>query len=119
MKSVEWWRSTANHLWRTYFALLKKGVDKPDFDWNTLPLVKRNNYAICNDIFVHQFKEKDQDILRMYFNTRWGDDQYAVEDYSLRKNIPTQVIWIVIRRANRIVMENYGLLEKKEVETDD
>lgn len=119
MKTVEWWRSTANHLWRTYFALIREGVDKPGYEWEKLSVVKRNNYAICNHIFTHRFIQNDRDILKMYFNTRWGDDQYAVEDYSLKNNIPTNVIWIVIRRANRIVMEEYGLLEKKEVEADD
>jgi hypothetical protein len=49
----------------------------------------------------------------MYFTSRWGDDLYTVEDYSIKHNIPTKVIWIVIRRANRAVMEATGLLEKK------
>lgn len=119
MKTIEWWRSAANHLWRTYFALIRDGVNEPDYDWTNLSVVKKNNYAICHHIFTHRFVTQDQNILKMYFTTRWGDDQYAVEDYSLRNNIPTNVIWIVIRRANRIVMEEYGLLEKKENDADE
>ena len=43
-----------------------------------------------------------------------GDDIYAVEDYSAKHNIPVKVIWMVIRRANRTIMEEVGFLEKKE-----
>jgi hypothetical protein len=42
-----------------------------------------------------------------------------VEDYSLRNNIPAKVIWMVIKRANRAVMEECGFLEKKDVNTDE
>ena len=55
----------------------------------------------------------------MYYTTRWGDDQYAVEDYALKNKIPVKVIWMVIRRANRTVMEECGFLEKKEVNDDE
>lgn len=108
MGSVEWWRSTANHMWRTYFALERDG-----FDWDKLSRPEQKFYAICKHVLRTQFVKTDQDILQMYFNTRWGDDQYAVEDYSLRNNIPTKVIWMVIRRANRTIMEEVGFLEKK------
>lgn len=50
-----------------------------------------------------------------YFTSRCGDDLYAVEDYRLKHNVPTKVIWIVIRRANRTIMEECGFLERKEI----
>ena len=109
MKNIEWWRGTSNHMWRTYFALMRDG-----FDWNNLPEPDRKFYAICNHVFLKDFVKSDQEILKMYFTTRWGDDQYAVEDYSLKHNIPTKVIWMVIRRANRRVMEECGFLMRKE-----
>ena len=108
-KSVEWWRQTATHMWRTYFALLRDG-----YVWEKLSVPKQKTYAVCNHLFTKEFVKTDQDILRYYFSTRWGDDLYAVEDYSAKTNIPVKVIWIVIRRANRRVMEEVGLLEKKE-----
>ena len=111
MKSIEWWRTTAQHMWRTYFAL-KRQLETEDNPPMSDP--DRKIYDICNRIFTEQFVKSDQDILRMYFTSRWGDDLYAVEDYSLKQNIPTRVIWIVIRRANRKVMEETGLLERKE-----
>ena len=114
MKSVEWWRGTANHMWRTYFALQRDG-----FDWDTLAAPDRRIYAVCHHVFLKNFVKTDQDILQMYFTTRWGDDQYAVEDYSIKTNIPTKVIWMVIRRANRKVMEEVGFLERKEGDSNE
>ncbi len=120
MKSIEWWRSTAQHMWRTFFALKRKFDDAGT---NVVPIVfnmknmsdsDRKIYDICNRIFTDEFVKTDQDILQMYFTSRWGDDLYAVEDYSLKHNVPTRVIWIVIRRANRLVMEEIGLLDRKE-----
>ena len=109
MKSIEWWRGTANHMWRTFFALKRDG-----FVWEELSAPNQRIYAICNHLYEKKFVKTDQDILQMYFTTRWGDDQYAVEDYSLKHNIPTRVIWMVIKRANRIVMEEVGFLDRKE-----
>ena len=109
MKNVEWWRGTANHMWRTYFALERDG-----FTWEDLSRPDQRIYAVCHHIYLKRFVKSDQDILRSYFTSRWGDDLYAVEDYSLKNNIPTKVIWMVIRRANRAVMEEAGFLERRE-----
>lgn len=109
MRSVEWWRSTATHMWRTFFALQRDG-----FDWNKLSLPNQKIYAVCYHVFLSKFVKSDQEILRYYFTSRWGDDVYAVEDYSLKHNVPIKVIWMVVRRANRIVMEEVGLLERKD-----
>jgi len=108
VKSIEWWRPTAQHMWRTFFALERDG-----FDWDSLSDANKKTYAICQHIFLTNFVRTDQDILRMYFTSRWGDDLYAVEDYSLKHNIPVKVIWIVIHRANRTVIEALGLLDRK------
>lgn len=109
MKSVEWWRGTATHMWRTYFALERDG-----FSWEKLSLPDQRIYAVCHHLFLTRFVKTDQEVLRMYFTSRWGDDQYAVEDYSLKTGVPTKVIWMVVRRANRTVMEECGLLERKD-----
>ena len=109
MKSIEWWRGVSTHMWRTYFAMQRDG-----YDWDNLSHPNRKIYAVCNHVFLKRFVKTDQDILRFYFTSRWGDDIYAVEDYSAKHNIPVKVIWMVIRRANRIVMEECGFLERKE-----
>lgn len=96
-------------MWRTYFALERDG-----FTWEDLSRPDQRIYAVCHHIYLKRFVKSDQDILRSYFTSRWGDDLYAVEDYSLKNNIPTKVIWMVIRRANRAVMEEAGFLERRE-----
>ena len=111
MKTVEWWRSTATHMWRTYFAMERDG-----FVWDKLSLPNQRIYAVCHHVYLSKFVKTDQDILRYYFTSKWGDDIYAVEDYSAKNNIPVKVIWMVIRRANRTVMEEVGFLERKEDE---
>lgn len=111
MKTVEWWRSTATHMWRTYFAMERDG-----FVWDKLSLPNQRIYAVCHHVYLSRFVKTDQDILRYYFTSKWGDDIYAVEDYSAKNNIPVKVIWMVIRRANRTVMEEVGFLERKEDE---
>lgn len=96
-------------MWRAYFTMERDG-----YDWDKLSLPSRKIFAVCNHVFLKRFVRTDQDILRFYFTSRWGDDIYAVEDYSAKHNIPVKVIWMVIKRANRIVMEELGLLEKKD-----
>lgn len=113
MKNIEWWRGAATHMWRTYFALERDG-----FDWDKLSQPDQKIYAICRHVYQKRFVTTDQDILRTYFTSRWGDDLYAVEDYSLKHNIPPKVIWMVIRRANRTIMEECGLLERKDGDDD-
>jgi len=119
LKKTEWWRSTAQHMWRAYFALKRQQEDAIQEEKIPPPMSDANTkiFEICEKIFSNSFVKADQDILKMYFTSRWGDDLYAVEDYSLKHNIPVNVIWIVISRANRAVMEETGLLERKE-ETD-
>ena len=109
MRNIEWWRGTATHMWRTYFTLERDG-----FNWDKLSDPERRFYAICHHVYLKDFVKTDQDILKYYFTSRWGDDLYAVEDYALKNNIQTKVIWMVIRRANRTIMEECGFLERKD-----
>ena len=101
-------------MWRTYFAMVRDG-----FDWENLSQPNQRIYAICHHVFSTRFVKADQEILQYYFTSRWGDDLYAVEDYSLKHNIPTRIIWMVIKRANRTIMEECGFLEKREVPQDE
>lgn len=114
MKSKPWWRDSAYHIWRTYFALERDGVGKDDQKWKKLSEPEKRFYALSHHIFRTQFVKTDQDILQMYFTSRWGDDQYEVKEYSEKTGIPESVIWMVISRAARAIMEACGFLEKKE-----
>jgi len=109
MKNIEWWRTAANHMWRTYFAILRGG-----YVLENLSDPNKKIYSVCHSIFQTNFIKTDQEILQMYYTTKWGEDKSAVEDYSVKNNIPEKIIWMVIRRANRTVMEKIGLLERKE-----
>lgn len=109
MSAKPWWKDSANHIWRTYFALERDG-----FKWEDLSEPEKRFYALSHHVFRTEFVKSDQDILRMYFTTRWGDDQYEVDEYAKKTGIPTSVIWMVISRAGRLIMEACGFLEKKE-----
>jgi len=109
MSSKEWWKDTAIHMWRTYFTFINDG-----FDWDKLTNPEKRIYALCNHLYVQEFTSVDQGILKMYFSSRWGDDQYEVKEYSKQTGIPVHVIWIVVRRAQRRIMEACGFLEQKE-----
>lgn len=116
MKNIEWWRSTAQHMWRTYFALRRRQEEAYQNQRVPPPISDADVriYETCDGIFQNKFVKADQDILKMYFTSRWGDDLYAVEDYSLKHDIPVNVIWIVIHKANRFAMEEIGLLDRKD-----
>ena len=45
MKNIEWWRGTATHMWRTYFALERDG-----FNWDKLTLPDQRIYAVCHHV---------------------------------------------------------------------
>ena len=99
-------------MWRTYFTIIRQ--QRAGDDPHGIYGANMTTFSICDKVLKESFVRPDQDILEMYFTSRWGDDLYAVEDYSLKNNIPTKVIWMVVRRANRTVMEECGFLERKE-----
>lgn len=107
--SSGWWRGTATHMWRTYFSLKNN-----KFEWDNLSLPEKKIYAVCHHVYTKKFSVIDQEILQRYFTTRWGDDIYTVEDISAKSGQPVKLIWMVIRRANRYVIEEVGLLERKD-----
>ena len=74
---------------------------------------RENICEICGHVFNTMFTRMDQEILEMYYSTRWGDDRYNVEDYCQKHGVPDTVVWMVIRRAERLVIEDLGLLDRK------
>lgn len=108
-KQPDWWRGIATHMWRTYFTLL---LDNADI--NNLSSPDRKFYTTCHNIFSSKFSPHDQDILRMYFTSPWGDDRTYVSNYAATHNINPKIIWMIIKRANRTAIEELGLLDRKE-----
>ena len=109
MKNIDWWRSVSQHMWRTYFALRQNGCEP-----EKLQGAKRRIYDACHPLYTTKFEPDEQEILRMYFTSQWGRDLHAVENYSRTRKIPSSSVWSVIRQANRAVMVEIGLLERKE-----
>lgn len=112
-QTVEWWKQTANHVWRVYFSLMRNNVN-PD----TLSVSDHTVYIACDTVRRKLSVPSDIDILQMYYTTPKGMELHNVEDYSLRNNVPVHVIWNAIRHANRAVMEEIGLLDRRQIRKD-
>lgn len=82
-------------------------------DMDSVSESTRNICRICERVLSNCFVPSDQEILRVYFTSRWGDDLYTVEDYSARTGIPVSTIWMVVKRASRAVMEEMALIERR------
>ena len=100
----EWWKQTAQHMWRTYFRLMHKP--------GTLSAAEQTTCTICDAAF-HSLPDTDRDIVRAFYSSRHQDGQITVTSYSQTHDIPSDTIWIVITRANRILIEHTGLLDRK------
>ena len=108
---IEWWRTAAQHMWRTYFAVESRMDESgyPDKGGADISI-----YNMCAKVLHDKFSTADQDIIRMYFTSKWGQDIHDVEDYSLKHNLTVNYIWNTIRRANRAVFVELGLIDRKE-----
>lgn len=109
MDNIKWWSKAASHMWRVFFQLERDG-----FHWDELSDATKRIYSACQKIYASRFTPSDQKVIKYYYNSRWGDDVYAVEDYSLRNNIPVNMIWMIVRRANRMIIEEFGLIDRRE-----
>lgn len=107
-----WWRSTTDHMWRVYFALLRTYSNIPD-DLTSLSKAELNTYNICHSVCSALPVQSDIDILQMYYTTPKGMEIHNIEQYSLAHNVPVYIIWKAIRHANRAVIEELGLLDKR------
>lgn len=98
-------------MWRIYFSIQRQTREN---DRITVSPATARICDVCSRVLSARFTSLDQEILEMFFTTGWGDSVYAVEDYSLRRNIPTTVIYKIVRKANRAVMEDLGILDRKD-----
>lgn len=110
--NTEWWKQTANHIWRTYFTILRTQGSNPD-SLLSLSRAELTSYNVCNIVCRNLPVPSDIDILRMYYNTPKGQELHNVEQYALDHNIPVNTIWNAIRHANRAVVEEIGLIDRK------
>lgn len=108
-----WWKPTANHVWRTYFSILCAQDANPD---KLIPMshADRTAYNICDTVCRNLPVPSDIHILRMYYTTPRGQELHNIEDFSLKNNVPIHIIWKAVRHANRAVMEELGLIDRKQ-----
>lgn len=110
-QTQEWWKQTANHVWRTYFA-----IDTLYATLSSAPHLsasEHNIYSLCNRVVRNLRVPSDLDILRMYYTTPFGQELHNVRQYSESHGIPEHTIWNAVRHANRAVIEEIGLLDRK------
>lgn len=101
----EWWRDTAQHVWRVYFAFAPDGK-APSTD------VTMYIMSVCDDIY-HSLPQTARDVLAVYYLSDRGQERTAVESYSARTGVPVAHLWAQFTSAHRLVMERLRILEKK------
>lgn len=109
--SNDWWKPTANHVWRVYFSLLRKYEADPDTLLSFSPAectIYNACLAVCQKLSV----PSDTEVLRMFYTTPRGKEIYNVEQFSATSNVPVPAIWKVVRHANRAVMVELHLLDR-------
>lgn len=100
-----WIDAVGNHMWRFYYSRQSADPEK-------MNMANRRQWEACSRA-LGRFSKAEQDIMRAYYTSEWGQDLYAVEDYSARTGIAVGRIWNVIKLANRAAAEERGLVEKK------
>ena len=116
-QNTEWWKQTANHIWRTYFAILRSQGNNPD-KLLRMSTSERTAYNACNIVCRNLPVSSDIDILRMYYTTPKGQELYNIDKYASDNNIHVNTIWNVVRHANRAVIEEIGLIDKRNAQQD-
>lgn len=111
MTDIKWWHGTAIHIWKAYFAMKRNNVSTSGPDDS---VVNRKITVTCDHILQTRFSPLDRDIIESFFSAPYGSELRTVENYSITHNVSIELIWKVVKRAYRIVAEEYQLLEKKE-----
>ena len=107
MRQSDWWWDTAQHMWRTYFVI--RHTQESDLDRSEKYIL-----SVCDYVFSH-VPIPDRPVLQDYFTPRRSLDTLFVSQYAKDHGIHAGILWIIIRKANRAVIETIGLLDKKEV----
>ena len=107
-------------MWRTYFTIKRSNQ-------NVFQLsdVTQKIFSACDKLFPSHFSPSEQDIIRYYFTSQWRDplnwkaDLKTVNDYARLNNISSNIVWNAIQHANRLIIQEIGLLDKKGVDNDE
>ena len=109
MKKNEWWRGTATHMWRLFFA-----INRNKTDLSSLTESARYIYNTCYTVYTEKLSAFEQDAIRTYASSRWEDTIRTVESYAAQNTLQLDDVWNAIRKTNRITVETLGLIDRKD-----
>lgn len=101
LSDTEWWSGTAKHMWRSYFVMLRKKQPR-----SSIP--ELNIFSACNTVYSH-FDLAARNVLESYYYVRAPAETIAARYGSSKYDVMN-----IIARANRAVIEEIGLAERKE-----
>ena len=108
-----WYVPMAVHFWRFYFRYTN--ADPTAFSDSS-----RLNWESCSRA-IKKFSQAQVDLLREYYMTSWGnyEDLKVIKEFAEQRGIETSVAWNTIKAANYEVIIERGLMERREVNTDE
>lgn len=104
MNNPFWWLHVATHLWRAYFSIIHSPSD--------LSPANLRKYDICNAAYA-RLTLSDRSIVRAIYDSPCRDVNQNIERYSTQSGIPSEFIYTVRNKANRIVMEELGIVDRE------
>ena len=108
-KIREWWRYTADSIWKEFFRYEHDGPG-----WINWSHITQQVLDTCQRILSERFITQDQQIIRaFYVRPDWGDSIFTVEDYAKENGVSPDVCWIVIRKARRELMIELNIIERE------
>lgn len=105
--SKEWYRDVADLAWKEYFRREREG----DAFTNYSHMAPRL-FDTCGTIYTSKCTGLDQRIIRAYYDRKWGDGIFALEEFAEQEGISSGACWHTIRWARRALMIRVQLLER-------
>lgn len=97
-----WWKLFSINLLRTFIAI--RNTDP--YTWGN---TEKRKFAIVKPVY-DSLSEHDQRIIEQYFSADWRKDQETVSKISEETGLSTEIVWIIISKAEKKVIQTMGLL---------
>lgn len=95
-------------MWRFYYS-------RYNADPAQMGPANRKQWEACHRA-ISRFNNAEQNVMQMYYTSKWGQDLHDVEDYSERSGMTVNNIWNIIGAANRAAVEERGLIDRRREE---
>lgn len=105
--SKEWYRDVADLAWKEFFRKERERDAFINYSHLSQPL-----FEACRKIYLEKCTVEDQRIVRAYYDRKWGDGIFALEEFAEQEGIPIDGCWHAIRRVRRFLMQEMKLLER-------